>query len=82
MYKINHTTTNELSRVQEKITKELASEKIIQDIYEYIFQSKGKGTRALIALLASQSKKLKPLKRIELAVLLSYCIPQHWFTTM
>jgi octaprenyl-diphosphate synthase len=67
MYKINHTTTNELSRVQEKITKELASEKIIQDIYEYIFQSKGKKTRALIALLASQSKKLKPLKRIELA---------------
>ena len=46
MYKINHTTTNELSRVQEKITKELASEKIIQDIYEYIFQSKGKKTRA------------------------------------
>ena len=34
MYKINHTTTNELSRVQEKITKELASEKIIQDIYQ------------------------------------------------
>ena len=46
MYKINHTTTNELSRVQEKITKELASEKIIQDIYEYIFQSKGKKTRS------------------------------------
>ena len=67
MYKINPTTSNELSRVQEKITKELASEKIIQDIYEYIFQSKGKKTRALIALLASQSKKLKPLKRIELA---------------
>jgi geranylgeranyl pyrophosphate synthase len=47
MYKLNHTTKNELSRVQEKITKELASEKIIQDIYEYIFQSKGKKTRAL-----------------------------------
>ena len=67
MYKLNHTTKNELSRVQEKITKELASEKIIQDIYEYIFQSKGKKTRALIALLASQSRKVKPLKRIELA---------------
>ena len=67
MYKINYITNNELSRVQEKITKELASEKIIQDIYEYIFQSKGKKTRALIALLASQSKKVKPLKRIELA---------------
>ena len=67
MYKLNHTTKNELSRAQEKITKELASEKIIQDIYEYIFQSKGKKTRALIALLASQSRKVKPLKRIELA---------------
>ena len=67
MYKINHSTKNELSRVQEKITKELASEKIIQDIYEYIFQSEGKKTRALIALLTSQSKKIKPLKRIELA---------------
>jgi octaprenyl-diphosphate synthase len=67
MYKLNHTTKNELSRVQEKITKELASEKIIQDIYEYIFQSKGKKTRALVALLASQSRKVKPLKRIELA---------------
>jgi octaprenyl-diphosphate synthase len=67
MYKINHTTKNELSRVQEKITKELASEKIIQDIYEYIFQSEGKKTRALVTLLASQSKKIKPLKRIELA---------------
>jgi octaprenyl-diphosphate synthase len=67
MYKLNHITKKELARVQEKITKELASEKIIQDIYEYIFQSEGKKTRALIALLASQSKKIKPLKRIELA---------------
>ena len=67
MYKLNHTTKNELSRVQEKITKELASEKIIQDIYEYIVQSKDKKTRALIALLASQSRKVKQLERIELA---------------
>ena len=67
MYKLNHITKHELSRVQEKITRELASEKIIQDIYEYIFQSEGKKTRALISLLASQSKKIKPLKRIQLA---------------
>ena len=67
MNKINNTTKNELSRVQKKITKELASEKIVQDIYEYIFQSEGKKTRALIALLASQSKIIKPTKRIELA---------------
>jgi len=67
MKKINNTTKNELSRVQKKITKELASEKIVQDIYEYIFQSEGKKTRALIALLASQSKIIKPAKRIELA---------------
>jgi octaprenyl-diphosphate synthase len=67
MYKLNHITKHELSRVQEKITRELASEKIIQDIYEYIFQSEGKKTRALISLLASQSKKIKPLRRIQLA---------------
>jgi len=67
MNKINNTTKNELSRVQKKITKELASEKIVQDIYEYIFQSEGKKTRALIALLASQSEILKPAKRVELA---------------
>ena len=67
MNKINNTTKNELSRVQKKITKELASEKIVQDIYEYIFQSEGKKTRALIALLASQSEIIKPAKRIELA---------------
>ena len=67
MNKINNTTKKELSRVQIKITKELASEKIVQDIYEYIFQSEGKKTRALIALLASQSKIIKPAKRIELA---------------
>ena len=67
MNKINNTTKKELSRVQKKITKELASEKIVQDIYEYIFQSEGKKTRALIALLASQSKIIKPAKRIELA---------------
>jgi octaprenyl-diphosphate synthase len=67
MNKINNNTKNELSRVQKKITKELASEKIVQDIYEYIFQSEGKKTRALIALLASQSEILKPAKRVELA---------------
>ena len=33
--RLNHITKKELARVQEKITKELASEKIIQDIYEY-----------------------------------------------
>jgi octaprenyl-diphosphate synthase len=67
MYQINHTAKNELLKVQKKITKELASEKIIQDIYEYIFQAEGKKTRALISLLASQSKAIKPMRRIELA---------------
>ena len=67
MYKLNHITKHELTRVQGKIIRELASEKIIQDIYEYIFQSEGKKTRALISLLASQSKKIKPLKRVQLA---------------
>ena len=67
MYKIIHSHNNELLQVQKKITKELSSEKIIQDIYEYIFQAEGKKTRALIVLLASQSKTIKHFKRIELA---------------
>jgi len=55
MYTLNKSTQAELNRVQAIIKKELTSEKIIQEIYEYIFNSKGKKTRALISLLASQS---------------------------
>ena len=58
MHKIKQSTQNELVRVQSLIKKELASEKIIQDIYEYIFNSEGKKTRALISLLASQSRNI------------------------
>jgi len=67
MNQVNKTTQNELSKVQQKIIKELASEQIIKDIYNYIFQTEGKKTRALIVLLASQSDAIKPSKRIELA---------------
>ena len=55
MYKIKQSTQSELTRVQSLIKKELASEKIIREIYEYIFNSEGKKTRALISLLASKS---------------------------
>tara|TARA_B100000686_G_C16686371_1_gene915037 strand:- start:414 stop:1412 length:999 start_codon:yes stop_codon:yes gene_type:complete len=55
MYTLNKSTQAELNRVQAIIKKELASEKIIQEIYEYIFNSEGKKTRALISLLASQA---------------------------
>ncbi len=54
MYTLKKSTQAELNRVQAIIKKELASEKIIQEIYEYIFNSEGKKTRALISLLASQ----------------------------
>ena len=61
------TTKNELNRVQTALKKELASEKIIQDIYEYIFNTEGKKTRALLSLLSSRSTKIKPSERIDLA---------------
>ena len=67
MYVLKKTTATELRRVQSAIKKELASEKIIQEIYEYIFNSEGKKTRALLCLLASKSKDIKSNSRINLA---------------
>jgi len=67
MYVLKKTTKAELGRVQSTIKKELASEKIIQEIYEYIFNSEGKKTRALLCLLASKSKDIKSNSRINLA---------------
>ena len=67
MYILKSNTKNELRKVQAAIKKELASEKIIQDIYEYIFNAEGKKTRALISLLASKSSIIKPSIRIDLA---------------
>ena len=55
MYVLKKTTSAELRRVQSTIKKELASEKIIQEIYEYIFNAEGKKTRALLCLLASKA---------------------------
>jgi len=67
MYTLKSTTKNELRKVQASIKEELASEKIIQDIYEYIFNTEGKKTRALLSLLASKSSKIKSSIRTDLA---------------
>ena len=67
MYLLTKTTQTELNRVQATIEKELSNEKIIQEIYEYIFNVKGKKTRALLCLLASKSSDIKPKNRIALA---------------
>ena len=67
MYVLKKTTSAELRRVQSTIKKELASEKIIQEIYEYIFNAEGKKTRALLCLLASKSSDIKSNSRINLA---------------
>jgi len=67
MYILKSTTKNELRKVQAAIKKELSSEKIIQDIYKYIFNAEGKKTRALISLLASKSSMIKSSIRIDLA---------------
>ena len=67
MYILKKNTLAELKRVQSTIKKELASEKIIQEIYEYIFSTEGKKTRALLCLLSSKSSDIKPNNRINLA---------------
>ena len=67
MYVLKKTTAADLGRVQATIKKELASEKIIQEIYEYIFNAEGKKTRALLCLLASKSQDIKSKSRINLA---------------
>ncbi len=64
MYVLKKTTAADLGRVQATIKKELASEKIIQEIYEYIFNAEGKKTRALLCLLASKSQDIKSKSRI------------------
>ena len=67
MFALKKTTKAELKKVQSTIKNELASEKIIQEIYEYIFISEGKKTRALLSLLASKSTDIKSDSRINLA---------------
>ena len=67
MYQLKKSTENELYKVQSAIKNELATEKIIKDIYEYIFNKEGKKTRALICLLASKSVDIKPSFRVDLA---------------
>ena len=67
MYVLKKTTSAELRRVQSTIKKELASEKIIQEIYEYIFNAEGKKTRALLCLFASKASDIKSNTRINLA---------------
>ena len=62
MYQINHTAKNELLQVQKKITKELASEKIIQDIYEYIFQAEGKNTLSITLPMRNYRLRWDPIK--------------------
>ena len=67
MYQLKKSTENELYKVQSAIKNELATEKIIKEIYEYIFNKEGKKTRALICLLASKSVDIKPSFRVDLA---------------
>ena len=67
MYQLKKSTENELNKVQSAIKNELTTEKIIKEIYEYIFNTEGKKTRALICLLASKSINIKPSLRIDLA---------------
>ena len=67
MIVLKKSTQKELDRVQAIIKKELVNEKIIQEIYQYIFKVEGKKTRALLSLLASKSKGIKSKDRTNLA---------------
>ena len=67
MIVLKKSTQKELDRVQAIIKKELVNEKIIQEIYQYIFKAEGKKTRALLSLLASKSKEIKSKDRTNLA---------------
>ena len=67
MIVLKKSTQTELDRVQALIKKELVSDKIIQEIYQYIFKAEGKKTRALLCLLASKSKDIKSKDRTNLA---------------
>ena len=67
MIVLKKSTQKELDRVQAIIKKELVNEKIIQEIYQYIFKVEGKKTRALLSLLAPKSKGIKSKDRTNLA---------------
>ena len=64
----NKTLLNELKIVESMIKQDLNKEKIISNIYSYIFKSSGKKMRAMLSLIASSKKQNR--NRIKLAAVI------------
>jgi len=64
----NKTLTKELKLVESMIKQDINKEKIISNLYKYIFKSNGKKMRAILSLIASSKKKNK--NRIKLAAVI------------
>ncbi len=64
----NKTLLNELKIVESMIKQDLNKEKIISNIYSYIFKSSGKKMRAMLSLIASSKKQNS--NRIKLAAII------------
>ena len=64
----NKTLLNELKIVESIIKRDLNKEKIISNIYSYIFKSSGKKMRAMLSLIASSKKQNS--NRIKLAAVI------------
>ena len=64
----NKKISKELKLVEAMIKKDLSKEKIISNLYEYIFKSNGKKMRAMLSLIASSKKQ--NISRIKLAAVI------------
>ena len=64
----NKKISKELMVVEGMIKKDLNKEKIISNLYEYIFKSNGKKMRAMLSLIASSKKQ--NISRIKLAAVI------------
>tara|TARA_B100001109_G_scaffold125034_1_gene101768 strand:- start:2245 stop:3186 length:942 start_codon:yes stop_codon:yes gene_type:complete len=64
----NKKISKELKLVEAMIKKDLNKEKIISNLYEYIFKSNGKKMRAMLSLIASSKKQ--NISRIKLAAVI------------
>ena len=60
----------ELNLVKKLIKNEIIEEKIISDLYKYIFNSNGKKLRAKLSLISSSLNKRKNHKRLKLAAVI------------
>ena len=66
----NNSYKKELKLVSQLIKNEIVDEKIIQQLYNYIFKNSGKQLRPLLSLIASSPDKRKTRKRLKIAAII------------